>query len=99
MVAQFLWAMARSAEFLVLAQSDSECMMVWFVHSQMFGLRQMPGLKKNLISFKLIGRARTHKFKIKVYRGYLCVMKALTRPDIRMIRISCRAACLLGQLQ
>ena len=48
-------------------------------------VRHVVGLKKNLISFKALDRKGykfvTHNYQIKVFRGSLCVMKALTTPD------------------
>lgn len=43
------------------------------------------GLTKNLISFKVLDwkgyKFVTHRYQMKVFRGSLCVMKALTTPD------------------
>ena len=48
-------------------------------------VRHVVGLRKNLISFKALDRKGykfvTHNYQIKVFRGSLCVMKALTIPD------------------
>jgi hypothetical protein len=48
-------------------------------------VRHVVGLTKNLISFKALDRKGykfvTHKYQIKVSKGSLCVMKALTTPD------------------
>jgi len=47
-------------------------------------VRHVVGLKKNLISFKALDRKGykfvAHNYQIKVFRGSLCVMKALTTP-------------------
>ena len=65
-------------------------------------VRHVVGLKKNLISFKALDRKGykfvTHNYHIKVFRGSLCVMKAITTPDIDDL-FFCSAVCLLGQLQ
>jgi len=48
-------------------------------------VRHVVRLKKNLISFKALDQKGykfvTHNYQIKVFRGSLCVMKALTTPD------------------
>jgi hypothetical protein len=48
-------------------------------------VRHVVGLTKNLISFKALDRKGykfvTQKYQIKVFRGSLCVMKALTTVD------------------
>jgi hypothetical protein len=67
----------------------------WYWHNQiqlfdgiictLIDVRHVVGLTKNLISFKALDRKGykfvTQKYQIKVFRGSLCVMKAITTPD------------------
>jgi len=79
----------------VLMGNDTKCRVVGIgtIRFKMFDgivhtltdVRHVVGLKKNLISFKALDRKGykfvTHNYQIKVFRGSLCVMKALTTPD------------------
>jgi hypothetical protein len=65
-------------------------------------VRHVVGLTKNLISFKALDRKGykfvTDKYHINVFRGSLCVMKALTTPDTDDMYFL-QGSLLLGQLQ